>query len=72
MRIFCPEFRVSAVGAVEASRDLESDPCITRQKVDGNIVRCPDAEAAPKMIKVIEECRDDHDSIGGIVTCVCR
>ena len=30
-----------------------------------NIVRCPDAEAAEKMIALIEECRSVGDSIGG-------
>ena len=24
------------------------------------------------ILQVIEEARDDHDSIGGVVTCVCR
>ncbi|KAJ5894332.1 hypothetical protein N7495_006023 [Penicillium taxi] len=35
-------------------------------------VRCPDEEASARMTKVIEQFRDNHDSIGGTVTCVIR
>jgi chorismate synthase len=35
-------------------------------------VRCPNTEAAARMTKVIEKFRDNHDSIGGTVTCVIR
>ncbi|ORZ30515.1 chorismate synthase [Catenaria anguillulae PL171] len=45
---------------------------VTRANVDSNEVRCPDAEAAARMRKVIESSRDAHDSIGGVVTCVIR
>ncbi|PYH29685.1 bifunctional chorismate synthase/riboflavin reductase [NAD(P)H] ARO2 [Aspergillus neoniger CBS 115656] len=34
--------------------------------------RCPNADAAARMTKVIEQFRDNHDSIGGTVTCVIR
>lgn len=46
---------------------------ITREKVDQHApVRCPDTEASERMTKVIEKFRDNHDSIGGTVTCVIR
>jgi chorismate synthase len=46
---------------------------ITREQVDSFVpVRCPDANASARMAKVIEECRDAHDSTGGTVTCVIR
>ncbi|ERF74638.1 Chorismate synthase [Endocarpon pusillum Z07020] len=46
---------------------------ITRETVDSFIpVRCPDASASARMAKVIEQHRDNHDSIGGTVTCVIR
>jgi chorismate synthase len=35
-------------------------------------IRCPDEDAAARMTKVIEKFRDNHDSIGGTVTCVIR
>ncbi len=46
---------------------------ITRETVDSYIpVRCPDASSSARMAKVIEQHRDNHDSIGGTVTCVIR
>jgi len=63
---------VSSVGPVSADRALESDTSISREVVDKNMVRCPDLEAADKMKKIIEEARNMEDSVGGIVTCVCR
>lgn len=35
-------------------------------------IRCPETDAAARMTKVIEKYRDNHDSIGGTVTCVIR
>lgn len=37
-----------------------------------NIVRCPDAGTAEKMIALIRELRDEGDSVGGVVSCVIR
>ncbi|KAA8644819.1 hypothetical protein EYZ11_007917 [Aspergillus tanneri] len=46
---------------------------IDRNKVDSFIpTRCPKEEAAARMTKVIEQFRDNQDSIGGTVTCVIR
>jgi len=39
-------------------------------KTEDNIVRCPDAEVAEKMISKIDEIRKQGDTIGGTVTCV--
>src|SRR5262249_9473422 len=41
-------------------------------EVEKNPVRCPDAEAAPKMIETIEAARSDRDSVGGVVETVAR
>jgi len=40
--------------------------------VEKNIVRCPDASAAKKMISLIEQIRDAGDSVGGVIECVAR
>jgi chorismate synthase len=40
--------------------------------VESNIVRCPDAKAAAKMIRLIEKMRRAGDSVGGIVEGVAR
>ncbi|RAH54859.1 chorismate synthase activity [Aspergillus piperis CBS 112811] len=46
---------------------------ITRTTVDEFApTRCPNADAAARMTRVIEQFRDNHDSIGGTVTCVIR
>lgn len=61
---------VSSVGGIAAQEiALET---LTRELVDANRVRCPDAETAQKMIAAIEQARDTKDSLGGTVTCVCR
>ena len=61
---------VSGVGAVE-SPDLVGTG-LTRLAVDANAVRCPDAAAAKLMEAEILAARDAKDSVGGIITCVCR
>lgn len=61
---------VSAVGDV-TSRDLTLTPP-TRDEVDETIIRCPDPEIAPRMEELIAAARAEGDSIGGVVTCVCR
>jgi chorismate synthase len=45
---------------------------VTRQDVDANIVRCPDAAAADQMIALIDQARADGDSLGGVVEAVAR
>jgi chorismate synthase len=45
---------------------------VSRDAVEANIVRCPDAAAAERMIARIDEARRAGDSLGGIVECVCR
>jgi chorismate synthase len=40
--------------------------------VEKNIVRCPDAVAAKKMISLIEQVRDEGDSVAGVIECVAR
>ena len=61
---------VSSVGAVEAT-DLTGRH-IQRHDVDLNEVRCPDAQAADMMTASIRMAADEGDSLGGMVTCVCR
>src|SRR5437868_13383129 len=43
-----------------------------RSEVERNIVRCPDRDAATKMISLIESVRDSGDSVGGVIECVVR
>lgn len=59
---------VSQVGEVKAPHYTELD----LSKTEDNIVRCPDAATAEKMIALIDEVRLSRDTIGGIVTCVIK
>lgn len=57
---------VSRVGEIEAPHYTQMD----LSRTEDNIVRCPDAETADKMITLIDGIRKSRDTIGGIVTCV--
>lgn len=59
---------VSAVGSVSVEIDSE---LVSRERVDAHPVRCP-GPAAEEMAALIREVRDARDSIGGVVSCVCR
>jgi chorismate synthase len=45
---------------------------VTGEKIDANIVRCPDDAVAKKMISLIESVRDEGDSVGGIIKACIR
>lgn len=47
---------VSSVGDIEADRSKFDFSTLNRETVDQNIVRCPDVEAAEKMIAVCNNC----------------
>lgn len=59
---------VSQVGEIKAPHYTELD----LSKTEENIVRCPDAGTAEKMIAFIDQIRLDRDTVGGMVTCVIR
>jgi len=59
---------VSQVGDIKAPHYTQLD----LHQTENNIVRCPDAVIADKMIALIDQVRLDRDTIGGIVTCVIR
>jgi chorismate synthase len=58
---------VSSVSHVKLSKSYQS---LDFSKIDSNIVRCPDLETAEQMIAIVEEARDNGDSLGGTITCV--
>jgi chorismate synthase len=61
---------VSAVGSISAPEvDIEK---MTRTDVDRNVVRCPHQDTATRMQNEIESAKEEKDSVGGIITCVCR
>jgi chorismate synthase len=61
---------VHSVGPITAS-DID-EARITRRMVDGSEVRCPNPDAARQMIESIGDAKKVKDSLGGIITCVCR
>lgn len=58
---------VSQVGNIRLEK---SHTDMDLSMAETNIVRCPDANIAKKMISYIDTIRQDHDSVGGVVTCV--
>lgn len=59
---------VSQVGELKAPAYTTLD----LSKTEDNIVRCPDAASAEKMIALIDQVRLERDTIGGVVTCVIK
>ncbi len=61
---------VSSVGKIMSEHpDIET---INKLDIDKTIIRCPDLSSAKKMERLIKDTRDEDDSIGGTVNCVCR
>jgi len=60
---------VRRVQSLEAAIDPES---VTRAAVEANIIRCPDAVMAEKMIALVDGARKAGDSLGGVVEAVAR
>ena len=58
---------VSSVGDLTLEKPYQE---LDFNTVDSNLVRCPDAEMASKMIAKIKEVKKQGDTIGGIITCV--
>jgi chorismate synthase len=69
-------YGIEIVAWVHAVADIQEPgvdmAAITRSRVDANLVRCPDDRTAKKMIAAIKAAKNDKDSLGGIITCVCR
>ncbi len=60
---------VSQVANIKVEKNyLELDLSKTEQ----NIVRCPDEKVAQKMIDLIEETKQNGDSVGGSISCVIK
>ncbi|HZS32885.1 MAG TPA: chorismate synthase, partial [Methylomirabilota bacterium] len=60
---------VARVGRLGAACDPER---VTRAEVDRTPIRCPDPEAARRMIEAVEAARRDGNSLGGVVACAAR
>jgi chorismate synthase len=73
LRRFCPKMDivayVSQIHELAAKIDKSK---VTMKDVEANIVRCPDAVAARRMIALIEKTRTEGNSLGGVIDCVVR
>jgi chorismate synthase len=56
---------VSRVGEISLDKPYQQ---LDFSKIEDNIVRCPDAETAEKMISRIEAAAKDKDTVGGVIT----
>jgi chorismate synthase len=69
----CADFEVVAYVTQIHEVTAKVDRSTVRMKdVEKNVVRCPDAVAAKRMISLIEQVRDAGDSVGGVIECVAR
>lgn len=60
---------VSQVGEIKLQKKYTE---LDLSKTEENIVRCPDAETAEKMISRIEAAAKDRDTVGGVITGVAQ
>jgi chorismate synthase len=60
---------VQSVKGITASIDAEK---VSFEQVESNIVRCPDTATAEKMIALIEQARNDGNTVGGVIECAAR
>jgi chorismate synthase len=60
---------VKSIHELTATVDPEA---VTLDQVESNIVRCPDAAMAERMIELIKQVRSDGDSVGGVIECAVR
>lgn len=66
-----PEIKINAYTSSVGDLFLEKPyQDLDFTQTENNIVRCPDAEVAEKMIEKIDTIRKQGDTIGGTVTCV--
>lgn len=74
-KVLRQQFGVEVLAYVSQVKDIEANvdrQRVTLENVESNIVRCPDASAAKRMIQLIEQMRSEGDSVGGIVEGIAR
>lgn len=63
---------VNSVGIINSEIKKSDYKDITRKMVDKSKVRCPNLEVSKKMELYIKEIKKRGDSVGGVVTCICK
>jgi chorismate synthase len=73
LETFYPDFEI--VAYVTQIQDIAAKidrSTVKIKDVEKNIVRCADSVVAKRMMSLIEQVRDEGDSIGGVIECVIR
>ena len=68
-------YNIEIVAWVDSVGNIYSDynsPNINRNEVDQNIIRCPDQNKANEMISYITKLKEEGNSTGGTIRCICR
>lgn len=60
---------VSQVGSVSVPVDYAA---LDLSLIDSNKIRCPHPETATEMIRLVEETRNNLNTVGGVITCVIK
>jgi chorismate synthase len=64
---------VSKVGSIEMSTPTaELDWSKLEENTEANLIRCPEATTAKKMIALIEEVKSQGDTVGGVITAIVK
>ena len=66
---------MTGIGQVHIPTQTEAalkQSVLHRTQVDQSLVRCPDEKTTESMIHEIEAALCEQDSVGGIITCICR
>jgi chorismate synthase len=58
---------VSQVGSIKLEKEFTK---LDFSKTEDNLVRCPDADTAERMIKLISSVKKEGDTIGGVISCI--
>ncbi len=75
-KLLYEDYGIEIVAWVSNVYSIEAPPIdimgITRKDVDRSIARCPDSDTSEKIEEAILEAQRAGDSLGGVITCVCR
>jgi chorismate synthase len=74
-KILREQFGVEILAWVQSVKDITANIDVEKvsfEQVESNIVRCPDTATAEKMIALIEQARNDGNTVGGVIECAAR
>ncbi|MEE8414894.1 MAG: chorismate synthase [Desulfobacterales bacterium] len=75
-KLLYEDYGIEIVAWVSNVYSIETPPIdimgITRKDVDRSIARCPDSDTSEKIEEAILGAQRAGDSLGGVITCVCR